>query len=161
MYQLQGQLTLKDHHLVIGGVDNGLNGTVPTIFIPLMSSANKADMRSISCQTDTSQRSPVRDKSADSSILDEVPEKEEKMIEDGEETEKDQEKEKSTKKKFERSHSVRESKRSKKKREKEKEEFRRSASVRYAEEKAKAVVKDVNLKTSEMHQEKDKGEIVN
>ena len=35
--------------------------------------------------------------------------------------------------------------------------FSRSTSLRYEEEKAQQVVKDINLKTSEVHQEKDKG----
>ena len=37
------------------------------------------------------------------------------------------------------------------------ESFCRSTSLRLDQEKAKGLVKDINLKTSELHQEKEKG----
>ena len=120
-------ITVKEHHLVIGGTDTA-NGMTPMLYIPLVQQANHADVRSISCQTDA--------KSPDV----ECPAKTDKP--DGGST-----------KKSDKSPSSKEEKRSKK------DGFMRSSSLRYSDEKAKNLVKDINLKTSDINQDKDKGKL--
>ena len=122
-------LALNDRHLVIGGESHVRNENgVPTLYIPLVHSSNKNDMCSIACQT------TVKDI--------------------GDSTLESLEEEKG--KKLERSRSLRESKKGKDKKEKEG-TLNRSASMKYSEDKAKALVKDINLKTSDINQDKDKG----
>ena len=95
-------------------------------------------MRSISCQTEEKEKDPEKEKPK------------------GEEKDKEKDKRKS---RLERSQSVKSGKA--KERKEKTDSFGRTASLRYTEEKAKGIVKDINLKTSDVHQDKDKGKLVN
>ena len=116
---------------------DGENGPFPTLYIPIMPPP-KSEMVSISCQT----QPPDPDEDA---IV--------KGDDNNGDVSKDGEKRKS--KLLERSNSLKS--KSKKEKEKMQESFSRSSSLRYGDEKARAVVKDINLKTSDAHQDKDKG----
>ena len=107
---------------------------IPTVYIPVLT-PQCSEMRSISCQTEQKSN-------------------EEKAVE--KELEKSTEKDEKRKSRLERSNSMKSSK-SKKEKKEELAAFNRSTSLRYGEEKALALVKDINLKTSEAHQDKDKG----
>ena len=118
-------ITVKEHHLVIGGTDTA-NGMTPMLYIPLVQQANPADMRSISCQTEAKTADVEGQSKADRGDL-------------------------VTAKKLDKTSSGKEEKRNKR------DGFVRSSSLRYGEEKAKNLVKDINLKTSDINQDKDKG----
>lgn len=177
MYQLNSCVTVQDHHLVIGGDPS--SGQMPAIYIPLMTGGGqtKAEMRSISCQTEqkqdakglskeTTKKSPTsgKDEKAGKKLT-EKQEKAEKKQEKKQQDKTDKTDKKSEKgeksetdgtlppAKFERSLSMRE----KKSREKKEEAFARSASLRYSEDEAKVLIKNINLKTCDIHQDKDKG----
>ena len=106
---------------------NGHHDNLPTIYIPL--------------PTATQNVAEMR------SISCQTEEKEKK---------EEEEKEKKTgSKKLERSLSLRESKKNKKM--DNVSQFSRSQSMRFSEDRGKNVVKDINLKTSDAHQDKDKG----
>ena len=176
MYQLNGCVTVQDHHLVIGGTDPDNGGA---IYIPLLPSApTKAEMRSISCQTtehktaaifkmDDLKKSPSGAKEEKVSKkaeklekkAEKKQEKQERKLQEKSEKQSDKRSEKSEgeDRKFERTQSLREKK---DKDRKEKEVLARSLSLRYNDDKARAVIKDINLKTCNIHQDKDKGGIL-
>ena len=175
MYQLNSCVTVQDHHLVIGGDPS--SGQLPAIYIPLLpgggATCSKTETRSISCQTtDEKQDGKHNTKkstaglSKDEKLSKKAAEKQEKSEKKqeqkqhekaekiGQRLEKGEKEDNSppTKPQLERSSSVRE------KKQKEKGELlTRSASVRYSEDKAQCAVRDINLKTCDLHQDKDKG----
>ena len=74
-----------------------------------------------------------------------------------EEKEEERKQEEKKKGKLERSHSMKAGKSNKEKGKGE--SLGRTASLRYGDDKAKQVIKDINLRTSEAHQDKDKGRV--
>jgi hypothetical protein len=92
-------------------------------------------MRSISCQTDN------RNEAGDESTTEKGAEKEKKVLG----------------RRLERSLSLREKKNKKMENAAAGSNFSRSQSMRFSDERGGKAVKDINLKTSDAHQDKDKG----
>ncbi len=95
-------------------------------------------MRSISCQTENKENIEVN---VEKLVENEVP------VYDLQKEEKDRSR-------LERCNSLKD----KKKKDKKTEAFSRSSSLRYGEDKAKVIIKDINLNTSDAYQDKDKGQ---
>ena len=161
-FHLNGCITVQDNHLVIGGGTNSMGGDgAPTaIYIPLplpgalqmgalppgslsptafnaSPAHSPAEVVSISCQTE--------DKEALNQSMTSSPD--DKMSTSSKVT------------KLDRTFSFRDALGKGKKDHKDcgGGELGRSASVRYSQDKAQGLVKDINLKTSDLHQDKDKG----